>query len=84
MTTQIHVRFSRTADASDAFPSVAGHVAGARLAEAGIEVECDPVAETSVMRELELALDEWLVERQLPFAPLEVGDHTLLVRPPGD
>jgi len=84
MTTEIHVRFSRTHDAEDAFPTVAGHVAGARLAEAGIEVECDPVAEAAVLRELEHALDEWLHEHELPFTPLCVGDHTVLVRPPGD
>jgi hypothetical protein len=84
MTTDIHVRFSRTHDAEDAFPAVAGHVSGARLAEAGIEVECDPVAEAAVMRELQHAIDEWLVEHELPFAPLDVGEHTLLVRPPGD
>ncbi|HKI91068.1 MAG TPA: hypothetical protein VJ986_02100 [Gaiellaceae bacterium] len=84
MTTEIHVRFARTRDAEDAFPVVCGHVAGARLADAGIEVECDPVAEAAVMHELELALDEWLVREQLPFAPLDIGEHTLLVRPPGD
>jgi hypothetical protein len=84
MTTEIHVRFSRTHDAEDAFPTVAGHVAGARLAEAGIDVECDPVAEAAVMRELEHAIDAWLVEHELPFAALAVGEHTLLVRPPGD
>lgn len=82
--TEIHVRFARTHDAYEAFPTVSGHVAGARLAESGIEVECDPVAESAVMHELELALDEWLVREQLPFAPLDVGEHTLLVRPPGD
>ena len=84
MTTEIHVRFSRTCDAEGAFPTVAGHVPGARLAESGIEVECDPVAERAVMRELEHALDEWLHAHELPFTPLCVGDHTLLVRPPGD
>jgi len=84
MTTEIHVRFSRTHDAEDAFPIVAGHLAGARLAEAGIEVECDPVAEQAVLRELEHALDEWLHDQELPFTPLCVGDHTVLVRPPGD
>lgn len=84
MTTEIHVRFTREHDAAAAFPTVAGHVGGARLAEAGIDVECDPVAEAAVLHELELALDEWLHEHELPFAPLAVGEHTLLVRPPGD
>ncbi len=84
MTTEIHVRFSRTGDARDAFATVAGHVAGARLADTGIEVVCPRVEEPAVMRELEHALDEWLVERHLPFAPRPVGEHTLLVRPPGD
>lgn len=84
MTTEIHIRFSRSHDAAAAFPTVAGHVAGARLAEAGIEVDCDPVAEAAVLRELEHALDEWLHEQELPFTPLAVGEHTLLVRPPGD
>ena len=84
MTTEIHVRFSRTHDAEDAFATVSHHVAAARLAGTGIEVECDPVAETAMLRELEHALDEWLHERELPFAALDVGDHTLLVRPPGD
>jgi hypothetical protein len=83
-TTEIHVRFSRTCDAEDAFPTLAGHVAGATLADEGIEVACDPLDETRILRELEHALDEWLAERQLPFAPLEVGEHTVLVRPPGD
>ena len=82
--TEIHVRFARTHDAYEAFPTVSGHVAGARLGASGIEVECDPGAEAAVMHELELALDEWLVREQLPFAPLDVGEHTLLVRPPGD
>lgn len=84
MTTEIHVRFTRTHDAHDAFPTVAEHVSGARLDEAGIEVECAALEEALVMREIEHALDEWLVERRLPFAPLCVGEHTLLVRPPGD
>jgi hypothetical protein len=84
MTTEIHVRFSRIHDAEGAFPTVLVHVPTARLADAGIDVECDPVAEAAVMRELEHALDEWLCEQQLPFAPLDVGEHTLLVRPPGD
>lgn len=84
MTTEIHVRFARTHDAEHAFPTVAGHVAGARLAEAGIDVECDPVAETAVMHELEHALDEWLHEQELPFTAVDVGEHTLLVYPPGD
>ncbi|HET7566833.1 MAG TPA: hypothetical protein VFJ91_02505 [Gaiellaceae bacterium] len=84
MTTEIHVRFVREHDAESAFPTVSGHVAGARLAAAGIDVECDPVAEAAVMHELELALDEWLHDHELPFAPLDVGEHTLLVRPPGD
>lgn len=84
MTTEIHVRFVRAHDAEAAFPTVAGHVAGARLAEAGIEVECDPVAETAVMRELEHALDEWLYDHELPFLADDVGEHTLLVHPPGD
>ena len=84
MTTEIHVRFSRTHDAEAAFPAVAGCVSGARLAEAGIEVECDPAAEQAVLRALGHALDEWLHEHELPFTPLCVGDHTLLVRPPGD
>jgi hypothetical protein len=84
MTTEIHVRFTREHDAEFAFPTVHQHVAAARLAESGIEVECDPVAEQAVMRELEHALDEWLHEHELPFTPLDVGGHTLLVRPPGD
>ncbi len=84
MTTEIHVRFSRTDDARAAFPTVAGHVPAARLAETGIEVTCDAVAEAGVLHQLAHALDEWLVEARLPFAPLPVGDHTLLVRPPGD
>lgn len=84
MTTEIHVRFVREHDAEAAFPIVSGRFAGARLAEAGIDVECDPVAEAAVMHELQLALDEWLHEHELPFMPLAVGEHTLVVRPPGD
>jgi hypothetical protein len=82
--TEIHVRFTRTDDARDAFPTVSGHLPGATLADLGIDVACDPVAEASVRHELELALEEWLVERALPFAPLPLDEHTLLVRPPGD
>lgn len=83
-TTEIHVRFSRTCDAEDAFPTLAGYVAGATLADEGIEVECNALDEARVLRELEHALDEWLAERRLPFAPLEIDEHTVLVRPPGD
>lgn len=83
-TTGIHVRFSRTCDAEDAFPTLHQHVAGATLAPEGIEVACDPLDEARILRELEHALDEWLAERRLPFAPIEVGEHTVLVRPPGD
>jgi hypothetical protein len=82
-TTEIHVRFSRTCDAADAFPTLSGHVAGATLAGEGIEVACDPLDEARILRELEHALDEWLAERELPFTPLELDDHTVLVRPPG-
>ena len=84
MTTEIHVRFSRTCDAPDAFRALAGHVAGATLANAEIEVECDPLDEGAVLLELEHALDAWLVERSLPFTPLHVDEHTLVVCPPGD
>jgi len=54
MTTEIHVRFTRTCD------------------------------EQAVLLELEHALDEWLVARELPFLPLQVDEHTLVVCPPGD
>jgi hypothetical protein len=79
----IHVRFSRTCDAEDAFPTLAGHVAGVTLTGEGIEIACDPLDEARILRELEHAVDEWLAERELPFAALEVDDHTVLVRPPG-
>jgi hypothetical protein len=84
MTTEIHVRFSRTCDAEDAFPTLAGHVAGATLAAEGIDVECEALDEQAVLLELEHALDEWLCDRQLPFLPLHVDEHTLVVCPPGD
>jgi len=84
MTTEIHVRFSRTCDAGDCYETVHDHVPAARLSEEGIDVECDAVAEHATMLELEHAVGEWLAERELPFAPLDVGEHTLLVRPPGD
>jgi hypothetical protein len=84
MTTEIHVQFTRLHDAEDAFPTVAGRVSGARLAEAEIDVECEELDEPAVLHELEHALDEWLVGRELPFAPLQLDEHTLLVRPPGD
>jgi len=83
-TTEIHVRFSRSCDAGDCYETVVEHVPEARLGNDGIDVDCDPVAEKRVMGELEHAIDEWLEERELPFAPLDVGEHTLLVRPPGD
>ncbi|HVS85119.1 MAG TPA: hypothetical protein VHD91_05775 [Gaiellaceae bacterium] len=84
MTTEIHVRFSRPCDAGDCYETVLDHGPEARLSDEGIDVECDPVAEHALMLELEHAIDEWLAERELPFAPLEVGEHTLLVRAPGD
>ena len=84
MTTALRVEFSRTCDASDAFPTVCDHLGGARLGESAIEVDCTRAEETHVVAELELALDEWLVERELPFAPIPAGPHTLVVRPPGD
>ena len=84
MTTAIRVEFSRTCDAPDAYPTVCEHLDGARLGEAAIEVRCAAADESHVVEELELALDEWLVERELPFAPIPAGPHTLVVRPPGD
>ena len=84
MTTAIRVEFSRTCDARDAFPTVCEHVEGARLGESAIEVDCAGVEESRVVEELEQALDEWLVEHELPFAPIPAGPHTLVVRPPGD
>ena len=84
MTTAIRVEFSRTCDARDAFPTVHEHVGSARLGESAIEVDCAVTEESHVVEELELALDEWLVERELPFAPIPAGPHTLVVRPPGD
>ena len=83
-TTEIHVRFARPCDAGDCYETVHARVPEARLGAEGIDVECDPVAERAVMHELEHAIDEWLAGRELPFAPLDVGEHTLLVRPPGD
>ena len=83
-TTEIHVRFARTCDAGDCFETVHEHVPAARLGDEGIDVECDPVAEQAMMLELGRAIDGWLAERELPFMPLDVGEHTLLVRPPGD
>jgi|GEM_PF-1839028 hypothetical protein len=84
MTTAIRVEFSRTCDARDAFPTVCEHVDSARLGESAIEVDCAVAEENRVFEELELALDEWLVNRELPFAPIPAGPHTLVVRPPGD
>jgi hypothetical protein len=84
MTTAIRVEFSRTCDARDAFPTVCEHVDGAHLGESAIEVDCALAEEAHVFEELELALDEWLVDRELPFAPIPAGPHTLVVRPPGD
>jgi len=84
MTTAIRVEFSRTCDARDAFPTVCEHVEGARLGESAIEVDCAGVEESRVVEELEQALDEWLLEHELPFAPIPAGPHTLVVRPPGD
>jgi hypothetical protein len=84
MTAAIRVEFSRTCDARDAFPTVREHVDGARLGESAIEVDCTGAEESHVVEELELALDAWLVERELPFAPIPAGPHTLVVRPPGD
>jgi len=84
MTTEIHVRFTRTCDAQDAFPILAGRVAAATLAVDGIDVECAALDEQAVLLELEHALDEWLVARELPFLPLQVDEHTLVVCPPGD
>jgi hypothetical protein len=83
-TTEIHVRFSRTCDAEDAFPVLHDHVAGATLVHEGIDVACDSLDEARIVRKLEHAVDEWLAQRRLPFAPIEVGEHTVLVRPPGD
>jgi len=84
MTTAVRVEFSRTCDARDAFPTVREHVDGARLGESAIEVDCAAAEESRVVEELEHALDEWLLERDLPFAPIPAGPHTLVVRPPGD
>ena len=84
MTTAVRVEFSRTCDARDAFPTVREHVDGARLGESAIEVDCAGAEESRVVEELEHALDEWLLERDLPFAPILAGPHTLVVRPPGD
>jgi hypothetical protein len=84
MTTAIRVEFSRTCDARDAFATVCEHLDGARLGESAIEVDCTEAEENRVVEELELALDEWLVQHELPFAPIPAGPHTLVVRPPGD
>ena len=84
MTTAIHVEFSRTCDAVDAFPTVCEHIGGAHLEDTSIEVTCAAAEETHVFEELELALDEWALSRELPFAPIPAGPHTLVVRPPGD
>lgn len=84
MTTAIHVEFSRTCDAVDAFPTVCEHLDGAHLEDTSIEVTCAAAEETHVFEELELALDEWALSRELPFAPIPAGPHTLVVRPPGD
>ena len=84
MTAAIRVEFSRTCDARDAFSTVCDHIDGARLGESAIEVDCPAVEEGHVFEELELALDEWAVSRELPFAPIPAGPHMLFVRPPGD
>ena len=84
MTTAIRVEFSRTCDARDAFPTVCEHLDGAHLDDTSIEVDCAASEENHVVEELELALDEWAVRRELPFAPIPAGPHTLVVRPPGD
>ena len=84
MTTDLLVRFTRSPDADDALPTVSAHLAGAHLADDGIAVVCEQLEEADVKTELRHAVDEWLVERQLPFSTLELDEHTLLVCPPGD
>lgn len=84
MSETIRVEFSRTVDAVDAYPTLSARVDGATLADGEIDVTCERAEEARVVAEVSHAVDEWLRERGLPFMPLLMARHTLLVRPPGD
>lgn len=84
--TAIHVRFARPVDPDDALASLVARglraAADPELPE--IEVDCGSGDEERVLRETSHALDEWLLERRLPFTVVSGDGRTLIVRPPAD
>jgi hypothetical protein len=82
----IHVHFTRPVDSRSALGSLEAHGLNARLRRrrSEIEIGCRPGDEGKVMSEVSHVLDDWLVERGLPFMPVRTGTTSLVVRPPAD
>ncbi len=88
MAQPVRVEFLRSADAGDAFESFGAHGLTAELVDGddGWEIEIATAEEEAerAVTEVTHALDDWLLERDLPFIPTRIDERRLTVRPPAD
>lgn len=83
---QIHVEFARPVDPDVALVAIGAHGLNAETERErlGLMIDCGARDEEWVMNEVSHALEEWLVDQQLPFVPIRADKWTLVVRPPVD
>lgn len=85
MTTAIRVEVARAVDARDVAEALGAHGLPATLVDVDggweVEVGCAD-GDAEVVAEVSHALDDWVVERGIPFVATQVGARRLTVRPP--
>ena len=79
---------ARVVDARDVFEALGVRGLIAELVQVDgsweIEIVSDEEDAMRVVAEVSHALDDWVVERGIPFIAMQVGERRLTVRPPGD
>ena len=87
MTDTFRVEVVRTVDALGVAEALDSHGLKAALVEVDghleVEVSSDDTAD-EVVAEVSHALDDWALERGVPFMATKIDEHHLTVRPPCD
>ena len=78
----IRVEMARRCDARGVLDALETHGLTATLVEVNGSWEIEIAGGDEV--EVSHALDDWVVDRGVPFVAMKVGERRLAVRPPGD